>query len=98
MADRVDVSLFLDSHHDAIVVGRCPLGGPTYLALLVQDGVPGYEEHVSPLILVHRLVPSFSQPHALLNPSSFLLFNVIVVGIQKEVDVYTVSHSADDDC
>ena len=78
MADRAHGSLFLDSHHDVVVVGRCPLGGPLRLvvdlALLAQDGVPGFGQHVSSLVLVHCLVPSFSQPHALLDPSPFLVW------------------------
>ena len=37
------------------------------LALLAQDGVPGFGEHISPLIPVHRLIPSFPQPHTFLN-------------------------------
>ena len=53
MADRVDSSLSLDSHHDDVVdshhddvvVGQCPLGD---LALLAQDGVPGFGEHYPP--------------------------------------------------
>ena len=36
MADRVNGSLSLDSHHDDIVVGLCPLGGPTS-----ESGPPG---------------------------------------------------------
>ena len=43
------------------------------LARLAQDGVPGLGEHVSPLVPVHRLAPSFSQPYTLLYPSSFLV-------------------------
>ena len=49
------------------------------LALLAQDGLPCFGEHVSLLIPVHRIVPTFSQPHALLNPSSYLVRLILPV-------------------
>ena len=88
MADCVDVSLFLDSHHDDVLMGLCPPERPLVDLVLLQDGVLGLEEYVSPLVRVHPLVPTFSQPHVLINLSSFLVcftlqnvYNVIVMGI-----------------